>query len=254
MPPANSPFHNDLPELPIDCPEIKATANPGVETQLKYHVEQLPGLNRDQCNRLSRLAKREYLVDGNCDPEKRALSLSDLLRTVANGQVAVHPRVTHIIPLDTLDPFLRTVTDILDTNSRENAYQYPAHILECRGERPEIEAIYPPEYHIRTADIVRGLRANDILTSVRRPGRSSFSSEEIQATVEAMAENNESVSASVTLYQPADELEPKLYLDRCTNHQAPPSEEQLSDLCSTLFYRHGLFLDVLKHEDWRDGS
>ena len=255
MTPSNNPLHDKLPELPIDCPEITATADPDAEFQLEDHIDQLPGIDRDRFNHLSIFACQSNVSrNGFRNPNATVLGLADLIRTQAHGRPALHPRVTHIVPLDDIDPLLERVTEILDIRYGDNAYQYPDHLLECRGETVDIEAIYPSEYHIRIADIVRGFRANDILTSVRHPGQSSVSSEQIRSTVEAMDENGEIVNGSVTLHQPENEREPKLYIDGYANHSNPPSEEQLKDLCVTLGHRHGFVLESVEYKNWRGES
>lgn len=255
MTPSNDLPRGELPELPIDCPEITATANPGTEFQLEDHIDRLPGIDRERFNHLSSFAcQSNGSSSKSCGPDPTVLGLADLLRTQAHGCPALHPRVTHIVPLDDLDPLLKSVTEILDTNYGDNAYQYPGHLLECRGETVDIEAIYPPEYHIRIADIVRGFRANDILTSVRHPCQSYVSSEKIRSTVDVMNENGETVNGSVALHQPENKPEPKLYIDGHANHSNPPSEEQLKDLCVTLGHRHGFILESIEHKNWRNES
>lgn len=241
----------ELPDLPIDCDEIQATTKPGHDNSLGNHIDQLPGLDRERFNRLSNITNSVGYGGGeNVGPRSTALGLNDLLRQDANGTIGLHPRVTHVVPLGTLDPLLETVCELMDGDSSKNAYQYPDHLLECRGGSPDVRALYPPEYHIRTADIARSLRANDILTSIRHPGQSFPKADEFQAAVQAMTENDERVEETITVFQPEGELEPSLYIGGGgSSKDSSPSRDQISDHCGYLFHRHGILLDIRNFEE-----
>lgn len=245
------PLPNELPDLPIDCDEIQATANPGSNTRLENHLDQLPGLDRERFNRLSNITNSAgYRGGGNIGPRATVLGLNDLLRQQGDETIGLHPRVTHVVPLGTLDPLLEAVCDQMDGDSSMNAYQYPAYLLECRGGSPDIKSLYPPEYHVRTADIARSLRANNILTSIRRPGQSFPRADELQATVEAMTECGEQVGETATVFQPEGGFEPSLYIGGgASSSDDSPTREQTSDHCVYLFHRHGLLLDIRDFED-----
>lgn len=237
----------EVPDLPIGCNSIQATTEPGHDTQLENHLGQLPGLDQD---RLNCLAARAHRSQGDShDTLETVLGLSDLLRQQANRRISLHPRVTHVVPLDKLDPLLEEVANLLDADSSQNAYQYPAHLLECRGTTPDKQALYPPEYHIRTADLVNNLRSDGILTSVRRPDQPALDTKEVQATVEAMDTDGTRVYGSISLFQPHDAPEPKLYIHEYSNCANPPTKEEMVDHCLYLFHRHGTILDIPNYEN-----
>jgi len=181
----------------------------------------------------------------NIGPRATVLGLNDLLRQQGDGTIGLHPRITHIVPVGILDPLLEAVCDLMDGDSSLNAYQYPAYLSECRGASPDITALYPPEYDIRTADIVRSLRANDILTSIRRPDQSFPRVDELQSTVKAMNECGKKVEEIVTVFQPEKEFKPSLYIGGGgSSRDSSLSRDQISDHCIYLFHRYGLLLDI----------
>ncbi|MFC6720690.1 hypothetical protein [Halobacteriaceae bacterium SHR40] len=244
------PLPDELPDLPIDCDEIQATTKPDHDKTLEKHIDQLPGLDRERFNRLSNVADfAEYGGVGNIGPGATVLGLNDLLRQHGDGTIGLHPRVTHVVPIGTLDPLLETVCELMDGDSSMNAYQYPAHLLECRGGSCNMNALYPPEYHIKVADIARSLRANHILTSVRGPGQPFPESDELRATVEAMNKSGEQVEETISVFQPEGEFEPSLYIGGGSNKDNSPSRDQISDHCGYLFHRHGMLLDIRDFED-----
>lgn len=244
------PLPDELPDLPIGCNEIQATAKPDYDTCLDNHLDQLPGLDRERFNRLSNITNSAGYRGGNSGARATVLGLNDLLRQQGDGTISLHPRVTHIVPIGTLDSLLEAVCDLVDGDSSMNAYQYPAYLLECRGGSPDVTALYPPEYHIGTADIARSLRANDILTSIRHPNQSLPRSDELQSTVKAMTECGEQVEATVTVFQPEGEFEPSLYIGGgVSSRDNSPTRDQITDHCVYLFHRYGMLLDILDLED-----
>ena len=251
MAPSNPSIPAELPELPRDCPEIRATKKPGEETLLEEYLPQLPGLDRDRFNRLATLAFRAQGGGYGYGPGTTVLGLSDLFRQPSPGGMSLHPRLTHLVPLGDLDPLLEKIAEILDWDHVPTACQYPGHLLECRGNTPDIEALYPPEYSLQVADIMRMFREHYILTSVRRPGQSYLDPETIQATVDTMDGDGEIVAGAITLHQPTDKLEPALYLDDCSNQSNPQTEEDLIGMVDFFSHRHNLSIDWVEYTEWR---
>lgn len=246
------PLPEDLPELPIGCDEIQATAKPQSDDVLDEYLDRLPGLDRERFNCLSRMAiQAQGGGYGRSSTGATVLGLDDLLRSTAGGSRALHPRVMHVVPLGCFDPLLEGVTELLDLDTSMNAYQYPAHLIECRGGAPDQLALYPPEYDIGVADIARDLRANDLLTSVRRPDQSDPDTETIQVAVESMGAEGTNVDGSITIFQPDDALEPEIHIHSFSNRDDPPSKEQVEDFCVSLFHRHGILLTVRDRQEWR---
>lgn len=245
------PLSDDLPKLPIGCDEIQATAKPQSDDELSGHLDRFPGLDHERLDRLSEMAVRAQGGGyGQTTTGATVLGISDLLRTTSGGTRSLHPRVMHVLPLGCLDPLLEAVTEHLELDSSMNSYQYPAYLLECRGSAPDQMTLYPPEYHIAVTDIARDLRANDLLTSVRRPDQSFPNTEMIDTAIEAMGSEGSTVDGFVTILQPDDALEPKIFIYRYSNRDDPPSKEQVEDLRLPLLHRHGILLDVHDHQEW----
>lgn len=246
---------NEFPDLPIDCSELQATYQPYHNKNLKDNLNKLPGLDTERFNRLSKVSNSTEYVGGSVTkPRSKVLGLNDLIRQDGNETVGLHPRVLHAVPLQTLDRLLETVCDLLDGDFVMNAYQYPNYHFECRGDSPDADALYPSDFHIRTADIARSLRANDILTSIRRPGQSFPREEEFQTVVKDIKDSGQQVEAIVTFFQSEEELEPSLYINAdVSSRDNSPSEGQLVEHCMYLFHRHGLLLDIPEYDD-QDGE
>lgn len=239
------PLPDDLPELPAGCDEIQATAKPQSDDVLNEYLDRLPGLDRERFNLLSEMAVQAQGGGyGRSSTGATVLGLDDILRSTAGGSRALHPRVMHVVPLGCLDPLLEGVTELLDLDTSMNSYQYPAHLLECRGAAPDQLALYPPEYHIGVADIARDLRANDLLTSLRRPDQPYPDTDTIRVAVESMGAEGTKVDGSITIFQPEDALEPELNVQGYSGSNNPPTKEQIEDFCNSLFHRHGILLEI----------
>lgn len=240
-------YKSNKPNLPKECPVFTATASTGDSKLLEDHFEDLPGLNRDRVDHLSNKALREK--GGGAwgkGPGSTVLSINDLLREQVTGLVALHPEVVQVVPIEHLDPLLEAIGEMFGATHCDNAYLYPDYLAECQQKPAKKEALYPPDYHINAADLARGLRANDVLVSVRQPSESRLGSNRINSILDGMNIKGEMVSASVTIYQPEEALEPYLLIDKVTNHPNSPSEKQLRDLCFTLFHRNNILLEVVQ--------
>ena len=74
--PSNSP---DLPDLPPQYDEIKATAKSGSTTRLEDYIEDLPGLNTDRFTVLSNIA---HTMNGSkCESANRGGTVLALIRS-----------------------------------------------------------------------------------------------------------------------------------------------------------------------------
>lgn len=196
------PLRHTLPELPDGCEELQATADPDSDTCLRAHLDCLPGLGIERASLLSRVAvepSSSAPEDGTMDSQDPVLGLDDLLRTNPKGFHALHPRVQQVVTLGALDSLLETVGTRLDKRLDFSAYQYPQYLFECRGSAPDGTALYPPAYHINVIDVLRELRANNILTTVCRPGESLPSSEMIRAALDSMTQRGEYSTGVFTL-------------------------------------------------------
>lgn len=196
------PLRHTLPELPSGCDELQATTDPGSDTCLPAHLDGLPGLGLDRANLLSNVAIQPTPSVPDDDPtksEELVLGLDDLLRTNPQGYHALHPRVQQAVSLWALDPLLETIGTRLDKRMDLSAYQYPQYALECRGSAPDKTTLYPPEHHINVIDVLRDLRANDIVTTVCRPDEKVPSQDTIRATFDSMQERGENHYGAFTL-------------------------------------------------------
>jgi hypothetical protein len=238
----------DLPALPPQCDEIQATVTPGSTARLKNYVDDLPGLTADRFTLLSKIA---HTTRGSRDDSTHrgttVLGLDDVLQKQHNDAVGLHPRITHIVPVRKLDVFHEAVTDIYYDDLRRNGYQYPSHVLEYRGIFVDKTLLYPPEWNKRIADIAGSLRADDILTSIRRPGQSRPEPAEFQRAVDAMEDADEDVTGAVTFYQPESDSEPTVFVHSHNNCIENFSIDDLVDHCIFHFHRHGILLDIVSN-------
>ena len=242
---SHTPRPTDLPNLPRQCAEIRATANPGYPTRLEEYVDDLPGLTADRFALLSNIACTakggRYESTG---PGATVLDLNDVLMMQRNETIGLHLRITHLIPVEKLDAFHRAVTDLIDGDEGRNGYQYPSHVLEYRDPVVDKTLLYPPEYKKRIADIAGSLRADGVLTSIRRPGQSRPDPAEFRTAVDALGNADEDVTGAVTLYQPEGESEPTLFVHSYNTFTIDFSIDELVDHCIFLFHRHDICLDM----------
>lgn len=202
MEPDHAPRIESLPELPRDCDELKKTADRNSETRLQAHLDCLPGLGRRRASLLNQKAidtSNANRASGSTESESSVLGLPDLLRTQTQGYYTLHPRVQQIVQVSALDSLLYTIAERLDIREKFLAYQYPHLQLECRGSAPDPTALHPPEYHITTIETLRELRANDILTTVCRPGDSIPSCDTVRATLDSLEQEGINPHAVFTL-------------------------------------------------------
>lgn len=232
----------DLPDLPAECSELTATTPPNSDAALTNHLKDLPGLNPERFERLREIA----LPTRPQEPGDPILGLGDLLRQQANGQLAIHPRVAHVVPVNKLDPLVIAIAPSGDNVAYWKWCQYVNALLECRNGEPCVEAIYPPEYNIRVADAVRALRGHGVLTSVKRPGQRLTRRDELEAAAREMQKEDEGklLLHMAVIHQPDDEPEPTLYLAEPPFSPSGSAEDYLHILCSGIFNQHGLSLDV----------
>lgn len=243
---SHTPRRTDLPDLPRQCDEIRATANPGSPTRLEKYVDDLPGLNTDRFDLLANIACTAKGGRYGCTgPGATVLDINDVLQMQRNEAIGLHPRITHVLPVEKLDAFHRAVTDLLDGDIIRNGYQYPSHVLEYRVPPVDETLLYPPEYDKRIADIAGSLRADGVLTSIRRPGQSQPDPDEFRTAVDEMDTAGEKVTGAITLYQPEGESEPTVFVydhNTCTTEF---SIDELVDHCIFLFHRHDICLDIV---------
>jgi len=241
--PSNSP---DLPDLPPQCDEIRATAKPGSTTRLEDYIDDLPGLNTDRFTVLSNIA---HVMNGSkyesANRGGTALALNNVLVMQHNETIGLHPRITHVVPVTKLDAFHRAVTELLDGDLLRNGYQHPNRILEYRGIFVDKTLLYPPEWDKRIADIAGSLRADGVLTSIRRPGGSRPDPLKFQRAVDTMENADEDVTGAVTLYQPEGESEPTVFVH--SPYTTDFSTDELVDHCIFLFHRHDICLDIVSN-------
>lgn len=236
-------------ELPNGYHEIRATGTPGGKWVLEDHIDELPAITQERVDQLSRVALRAQGGSWGRGPGITVLRVSDLLRKTFTGRLALHPRVVQVVPVSSLDDLLRAISRLYGGDRSQNAFQYPDTLIECRGANPDKDALYPPAYDIRVADIARGLRENCILTSVRHPGESRLPIEERRAAVEDMEFDDVSIIGSVTVHQLPDEPQPQLYADRFTCDQPPLSAEEFRDICLMVCRKNDLLLELVEDSD-----
>jgi hypothetical protein len=202
MRPNQPPQIHTLPELPYGCDELQATADPDSDTRLRAHLDCLPGLGLQRANLLSTVAIEttssapDDVATGATEP---VLGLEDLLRTRTQGCYTLHPRVQQIVSVGALDSLLETVANRLDKRLDFIAYQYPQYLFECRGAAPDQTALHPPEYHIRTLEVAREIRANDLLVTICRPGDPLPGQDTIRSTLDSMDDRGETPCGVFTL-------------------------------------------------------
>lgn len=164
-----------------------------------------------------------------------------------NETIGLHPRITHVVPVEKLDAFHRAVTDLLDGDIIRNGYQYPSHILEYRGPVVDETLLYPPEYDKRIADIAGSLRADGVLTSIRRPGQSRPDPAEFRRAVDAMEAADQRVTGGITLSQVENKSEPTVFVHGYNTCPTEVSIDELADHCIFLFHRHDICLDIVSN-------
>ena len=161
-----------------------------------------PWIGGYACKLFSQLALKPTTIPPNASTqgsEEPVLGLSDLIQERVDGTYTLHPRVQQTVHVGTLDVLLEALADRLDRLSYYIAYPYPQFLLGCRGAAPDQTSLHPPEFHIRTIDVLRDLRANDILTTVCRSGDSVPPKETLRATLDSMKERGTNVNGIVTL-------------------------------------------------------
>lgn len=238
-----------LPELPPDIDELSATGNTGKWDRLECFVGQIPGIDRTRFEHLSRIACRTSRATSTKSGTS-VLRLRDLLRKQPHGHVTIHPRVTHVFHPEEIDPFLQEIAEIYDEGRQSGtALQYPRRVLECREKSSEVQVLYPSSYNAKISDVMRDIRANGILTSIRKPGEPFPSREHAWSVLEQMQSPHEIDFGLVTLYQPVNELEPNLYIDTGTRDQHSDIHGDLESLCFSICRRHCVALDLLGHEE-----
>jgi hypothetical protein len=222
----------DLPSLPHGCKELQLTASPKRDRLLDQHLDELLGLNQAELDCLHAIATK-----GGSTATEPKLELSDLLRNRRDGSHALHPRVVHVLPPNTVDSLLTRLVDLVDEHISYEAYQYPEYLAECDTCSPSCHSIYPEDYHIDVIDLVRDLRANDILTSVRDRGQSASETSALETMVEQLKSRNEPVEGITTLLR-ADEggkyERPLLVVEDHGGSFGRRSPEELLGLCETL--------------------
>jgi hypothetical protein len=253
MRPRRPPSRRDLPELPRGCEELQATPAPDIDSQLRANLDCLPGLGNEEADLLSDIADESTPSaqdDGTVDPSQHVLGLANLLRTHMRGFHALHPRVQQVVPVGTIDWLLETIAKRLDIRTDTLSYQYPHYLLECRGAAPNRTSLHAPQYHIRTLDVVRELRANDILTTVCQRDTPLPESEAIADAVDAMEAGNDSVGGVFTLCEPSGPEPALVFHDdiACSNG---PSQVELFNHCKMLLTDFGVTCRLVDSSTYR---
>jgi hypothetical protein len=106
--------------------------------------------------------------------------------------------VLQVLPPDAVDPALTAVANLVEERVRYAAYQYPEYLLEARDET-RARSLCPNAYHISVLDAARDLRANNVLTAVRRKGGSSPARATLERVVAQMEANGDPVEGVATL-------------------------------------------------------
>jgi hypothetical protein len=254
MRPRRPLLRRDLLELPGGCEELQATTAPTDNTRLHAHLDCLPGLGIEEINLLVDFAEKTVPPaqdDGTVDPSQRVLGLDDLLRTHMRGFHALHPRVQQVIPVGTIDWLLETIAKRLDIRTDTLSYQYPHYLFECRGAAPDRTSLHAPQYHIRTLDVVRELRSNDILTTVCQGGTPIPDSESIADAVDAMEAGNDSVVGVFTLRGEPSDPEPALIYHDDIAYSNGPSQAELFEHCKMLLADFGVTCRLVESSTYR---
>lgn len=236
MRPERPPRLRNLPDIPYGCDELQATTDPDSFMSVSAQMKDLPGLDHERFGLLEELATQSPPSGPDDDPPESepVLGLEDLVRINHRGFYALHPRVQLVVSLWAIDPLIEAIGTRLETGTRYAAYQYPAYAMECRGSAPEGTTLHPPEYHINAIDVLRELRANDILTAVCRPGDTVPGQGTIRATFESMEQRRENVNAAFTLvYDGTSSQSPTIAFHDGVVPDSGPEESQLFDLVST---------------------
>jgi hypothetical protein len=259
MRPRQPPLRHTLPELPPDCEELRATTLPDSGRRLRAHLDCLPGLGIKRANLLEDLAQGTTppASDGDTDDQrKRVLGLDDLLRTQTQGLEMLHPRVLQVVPVGAIDWLLEAIAKRLDMRTDTLAYQYPRYLLECRGAAPDETSLYAPQYHIRTLELLRELRANDILTTVCQRGDSLPQKEMVSAAVKSMESRNETVHGVFTLRQdaPTRSVPTELIYHDDIDLQGGPSRQELSSQIRILRNDFGVVCRAVNISTYRTGA
>lgn len=220
--------------------------------RLRAHLDCLPDLGTEQANTLSHFASEAT------SSQDTVLGLEDLLRTQAPGNHTLHPRVQQVVSLGALDSLLETVAARLGKQSYYSAYQYPQYLLECRGSAPDETTLYPPEYDISTLDVIRDLRANDLLTTVCRPGDTVPDDATLRAAIASMERRGEYPHAVFTLQLTgtgSNQYSTLVFRDEITTGRCPDHTELLQFLVH-LRAKHDAPLELKKNSGvtWGDGD
>lgn len=157
----------DFAELPRGCRPLAPSVGPNAVTAVRNHLDALPMLDAERLLQFERVA-----ADTNPNvnaASDRELVLEDLLRMRADATVTLHPHVLQVIPVGVADALLQAVGLLLGLDTDTLRYLHPRFILEYHDITADRETFFPPEYSIETLDVLYDLRANDILTSIRRP-------------------------------------------------------------------------------------
>lgn len=237
----------NFPDLPHGCPPLTPTVGPDDATAVRNNLDKLSGLTPDRFNQLSRLtADPDPDVVAQLAGDSPVLGLADLLRQRRDGTLVLHPHVIQVVPFGVADTLLQSVNALLEFDSDFVRYQYPRFLLECHGITPDRVALYPPEYHIHTLDVLTDLRANNIVTSVRRPDQDFTDADTVRDAVETAQANGTMVHGSLTLHQEDDEMKPTLSVNAAHELTAePPTDDQLVAQCRSLCKRLYAPLDLI---------
>lgn len=249
MRPRGPPLDCNLPDLPKGCEELTATQAPDSETRLEAHLDCLPGLGTTHADLLSRFAVDPARSAFDDEPEEdgeTVLGLEDLLRSNRQGYHTIHPRVQQVVTVGAIESLLETIVGRLEKRRDFTAYQYPRYVLECRGSAPNQTALYPPEYHLSTLDVLRELRANNLLTTVCRPGDSIPSPTTVRAAFDSMKQHGQHPVGAFTLRmaESGSDHAPILAFWDEVRLSGCPGQEQLFDYLSYLCNMYEALLQV----------
>jgi hypothetical protein len=232
-----------LSPLPGGCSGLQRTADPILDQPIEQHLESIPALGWAEYEYLDRIATGQRGVE-NC----MVLGLADLLRSRPDGSYGLHPRVVDILAPTVVDPTLSHLSERVDEYINYEAYQYPEYLIEYYHEDMHCRSMYPADYRIEVLDLVRDLRANNILTSIRQLGQQRHDTATLQQTVEHVEKEGHTVEGVVTL-MPIEEGEGRfeesaLVIEENDGTLGRRSLDELLDICDTLQDRFNAHISI----------
>lgn len=232
----------DIPPLPPGCSEFGEETTSREEQPLDNHLNDISAINEEICNRLKRL-----VPTSGKQWNEQTLKLTNLLRRRSDGSHALHPRVIQILDYDEIDNTLDEISEASPEYISHRAYHYPSYIAEYRENPSRYETLYPPEYSIWVLDAVRDLRANRVVTSIRRRGQCRLNSGTLERIVQELESEGTTVEGAATLMMGPDGDRgeyPLLLVEDGLENEVRQSTDNIRSLCETLKFRFMAPVDI----------